>query len=525
MIVKILKASRSFEGVDYNERKNDKGKSELLKAKNFGAITELHNKEFYKKYLTKIGSLNPKVKNKQFHAILSTEGKRHSFEELKLYAEEYIKFMGYENNPYLIYGHRDTQNNHVHIVTTRVDKQGVKINDKFEHIRSQQFLKQVLKIDYTLNYEELKDESLSYQFSTVAQFKFLLERHHYKFKENENEISVYKSGKEIDEISKELLQKNIKAYSDHSDLKNKYKAIFEKYSDGKTLNQFKNIIHEKFGLELIFHTAKRIKSDPLKKRKKNIKQNPYGYTIIDHKNKIVFKGSEIYSLQNLLEAEKRPLKREEIYPILKDLLNKNISFSELKNKLKEFGYSLSGNGDIKIQNTTTKITSIELLDLKKLKYRDRLNVAQSYQYSINTDISVLAKIMFIQKNDLILSKRIDIDDYDTNRNLLQNIIHQNNIGIEESLKKRKLKIIGFNNEYYLVDFSKKTIFNIKKNLGLELNLKQNQYSDISNTQRIPEQILKTNYSSSLSYFTMFDDIFNYNEQEGDEKRKKRKRKF
>ena len=35
MIIKILKSAANFEGVDYSERKNDKGVSELLTAKNF----------------------------------------------------------------------------------------------------------------------------------------------------------------------------------------------------------------------------------------------------------------------------------------------------------------------------------------------------------------------------------------------------------------------------------------------------------------------------------------------------------
>jgi hypothetical protein len=38
MIIKILSSARNFEGIDYSERKNEQGKSQLLKAGNFEAL-------------------------------------------------------------------------------------------------------------------------------------------------------------------------------------------------------------------------------------------------------------------------------------------------------------------------------------------------------------------------------------------------------------------------------------------------------------------------------------------------------
>jgi len=38
MIVKILSSAKNFEGIDYSERKNELGKSQLLKTENFGAL-------------------------------------------------------------------------------------------------------------------------------------------------------------------------------------------------------------------------------------------------------------------------------------------------------------------------------------------------------------------------------------------------------------------------------------------------------------------------------------------------------
>ncbi len=55
--------------------------------------------------------------------------------------------MGYGDNPYLIYCHADTKNNHVHMVSTRVDKNGNKVDDTFEKIRSQKVLQEILNQD------------------------------------------------------------------------------------------------------------------------------------------------------------------------------------------------------------------------------------------------------------------------------------------------------------------------------------------------------------------------------------------
>ena len=69
--------------------------------------------------------------------------------------------------------------------------------------------------------------------------------------------------------------------------------------------------------------------------------------------------------------------------------------------------------------------------------------------------------------------------------------------------------------------------NINKDLGLDFKLKQHIYSDLSKTKihQIPERILKTNYNSSQAYLNFFEDIFYDNEHEGEEQRKRRKRKL
>ena len=69
MIVKIMKpAGNSFPGVNYNEKKIEKGNGELMLMKNFPSfVNENSSKEEVRNYLASI-SKNDKVKKPQFHA-------------------------------------------------------------------------------------------------------------------------------------------------------------------------------------------------------------------------------------------------------------------------------------------------------------------------------------------------------------------------------------------------------------------------------------------------------------------------
>jgi len=69
-------------------------------------------------------SLNPDPKDK----VSDTD-----FEKM---AQEYMKQMGYGNQPFVVFKHTDIERTHIHIVSVCVDADGRKISDKFEKRRS-----------------------------------------------------------------------------------------------------------------------------------------------------------------------------------------------------------------------------------------------------------------------------------------------------------------------------------------------------------------------------------------------------
>jgi Relaxase/Mobilisation nuclease domain len=215
MIAKIMKSAHSFDAVYYNENKIVEQKAEMLTAANFqtrGTNLNFLSQNDKISYFNKISNLNPRVKNKQFHAVISTKGQEHTAEELKSIAEAYIKKMGYGENPYLLYFHRDTDNNHVHIVSTRVDKNGEKVDDSFERKRSLATIKEIMSQSNRREWtpQNIVDDAFQYQFSTEGQLKTLLEMKGYSMQRGDGgEYQIWKDNLYMASIDNERLKEKL----------------------------------------------------------------------------------------------------------------------------------------------------------------------------------------------------------------------------------------------------------------------------------------------------------------------------
>lgn len=320
MIVKILSSSsQDFHGVKYNDKKVNNGAGELMMMKNFPSfINKDSNQEQVRNYLKSISKgKTGRIKKPQFHAVLSTKFQNHSKEELTKVADEFMKEMGYGKQPFILVFHNDTDNNHIHIVSSRVDKTtGKKIDDSFEKLKSQKALSNALEKIYGIKSERDLSLLLQYNFSSVKQLELLLKQNGFKLvtnKTDENKLDVLKNGVK----QKTLIASDLNLNFEDIQRKKQLKAIFHKYKDkysnkvfrviddreknGKadeTLNEKAKITVEfeselqhnfrkLFGVDIVFHN----KDD----------KNPFGYTIIDNKTGAVFKGSEIMKMKDLFD--------------------------------------------------------------------------------------------------------------------------------------------------------------------------------------------------------------------------------
>jgi len=280
MVVKILSSSATFNGIKYNFEKLTKGLAELLVVKNFGPLQGLDKarQEDYKNYLQMLSARNTRIKQPQFHAVISTKGKDHTNKELATIGHKWLAEMGYGDQPYLVFFHKDTDDNHIHIVSTRIDRNGKKISSEFEHVRAVNAMNRTMGLDEKQQVFKDIEKARSYRFSTVAQFKMILENQGYVLKNND----VIKFGKKLAQIDydKLMLKEPDQARA------RQLQAIFSKYVPRHTTEDFRTYMEKKHGVKLIFH-AKDGKP-------------AYGYSIIDYAQKNVFKGSTIMPLKELM---------------------------------------------------------------------------------------------------------------------------------------------------------------------------------------------------------------------------------
>jgi hypothetical protein len=321
MIVKILRPSATFEGVSYNSNKIEKDKGELMKVENFGALQALEHlkPQDYINYLEARSKTSARIKYPQLHAVISCRGRSHSKEQLTELATEWLKGMGYGEQPYLLVFHKDTGNNHVHIVSTRIDENGKKINDSYEKIRAYQVLNQIMSLNEKEQVVIDLDKALTYHFSTRAQFMMLLECQGYALKLNGDRYQLFKYGKQQGEIETAKVDARIGLYQKNINRLAQLRAITERYRlshdaaaipvsepqpKGKAskptgyTSELAEVLSKLIGVQVLFH------GQPGKP--------PYGYTLIDHTKKTVYKGKELMPIAEFIRPEEGRLTESEL---------------------------------------------------------------------------------------------------------------------------------------------------------------------------------------------------------------------
>ena len=138
MIAKIGRGANLIGALSYNQLKVDKENGEVLATHRIretinGNYTIAQLYQSFKPYLI----ANKRTEKPVLHISINPDPRdKVSDEDFKQIAKDYIELMGYGDQPYVVFKHTDIERTHIHIVSTCVDRNGKKLPDNYEKLRS-----------------------------------------------------------------------------------------------------------------------------------------------------------------------------------------------------------------------------------------------------------------------------------------------------------------------------------------------------------------------------------------------------
>ncbi len=138
MIAKIGRSANLYGALAYNNLKVEKENGQILLV---NKIIETANGQYSVAKLAQSFApyliANRQTEKHTLHISLNPDPKDTvSDDKFRQIAEQYMREMGYGNQPFVVFKHTDIDRTHIHIVSVCVDENGVKISDKFEKMRS-----------------------------------------------------------------------------------------------------------------------------------------------------------------------------------------------------------------------------------------------------------------------------------------------------------------------------------------------------------------------------------------------------
>lgn len=145
MVANIRTGATVGGAVRYNEEKVNRGQAEVLFWNRMLDPFDTTGRMSHERCMASFEPFlqaNRRTTNTVFHVSLNPSPEdRLTDEQLGEIAREYMERMGYGEQPYIVFKHRDIVREHLHIVSLRVDSTGRKISDSHEYDRSMSILR------------------------------------------------------------------------------------------------------------------------------------------------------------------------------------------------------------------------------------------------------------------------------------------------------------------------------------------------------------------------------------------------
>ena len=138
MIAKIGRSGNLYGTLAYNQLKVEHENGQILLANKIietagGHYSVAQLAQSFAPYLI----ANRNTEKHTLHISLNPDpNDKVSDDKFREMAEQYMREMGYGQQPFVVFKHTDIDRSHIHIVSVCVDEEGKKISDKFEKMRS-----------------------------------------------------------------------------------------------------------------------------------------------------------------------------------------------------------------------------------------------------------------------------------------------------------------------------------------------------------------------------------------------------
>ncbi|WP_337439372.1 conjugal transfer protein MobB [Alistipes sp.] len=180
MVANIRTGATVGGAIRYNEEKVNRGQAEVLFWNRMLDPFDTAGRMSHERCMASFEPFlqaNRRTTNTVFHVSLNPSPEdRLTDEQLGEIAREYMERMGYGEQPYIVFKHRDIAREHLHIVSLRIDREGRKLPHDFEARRSVEItrdLEQKYGLHPSVKGQELQDREklrkVDYQKGDVKQ--------------------------------------------------------------------------------------------------------------------------------------------------------------------------------------------------------------------------------------------------------------------------------------------------------------------------------------------------------------------
>lgn len=191
-----------------------RGEAEILSMANAGILNGFLaiGARDIEQYFSAVSRANSISKKDQLHVVLSEKGEMLSKESFGVLGMKWMNEMGFEKQPYMIFFHKDSQNRHIHIVSTTIRMDGSKISDKFNYSKALGALNKLLGLDSLEEFKQKVSQMMEYKYSCLSDFQLLLLQNGYKSFLSDGILKISRYGKVFlrlkEEVVKELVLTN-----------------------------------------------------------------------------------------------------------------------------------------------------------------------------------------------------------------------------------------------------------------------------------------------------------------------------